>query len=281
MHGFTPLAWDAVNKIYTAQEPRATSAYYAFNNHYGAASLPSALALTSDFLTDVNRYYGYASGSAPASMSNDRKALYDPYFLALCWDPESIDPHQPEDNHTPVIKPLLKHVVHSGEQIFKQLIIMDPDDDPLSITVSGLPAGASYDMETRTIEWIPGIADEGVHLATIEADDGSVSATAHFPMIVKSDAPSGPVPATPGSATAVRDGNDAIITWTVPGGVDVAYFIIWKDGIPITVLPSDVTTWTDYGLAPRSHTRYHVSLIASNGAESMAVVAAPGFLATD
>jgi len=155
---------------------------------------------------------------------------------------------------------------------------MDPDDDALTITVTNLPSGAVYNSTNRTIDWTPSGADEGVHVCTVTADDGTVTTTAHWPMIVKSDAPSGPIPATPVSPNAVLNGNDATVSWTAPGGVSVAYYIVWKDGIPVMVLPSGTTSWVDYDLPARSHTRYHLSLLDTNGAESSAVVAGAGYL---
>ena len=45
-------------------------------------------------------------------------------------------------------------------------------DDPISVSVSNLPAGASYDNSTKTISWTPGGGDLGVHIATITVTAG-------------------------------------------------------------------------------------------------------------
>ena len=55
-------------------------------------------------------------------------------------------------------------------------------------------------------------------------------------------------------------------------------YIVWRDGIPATVLAAGETSWIDHNLPSGSFTRYHLSLLAENGAESSAVVAAPGYL---
>jgi hypothetical protein len=282
MQGYVPVRWDSVEKIYQAQAPRAIGSIYAFNNHYEAASLPSASAIMGQLISDVNRYYGHESGTAPSYINDDRKSFYNAYALALCWAPDTITAHQPEAvNHAPIIKPLLKHVVRPGERIFKELIIMDPDDDALTISVTDLPPGASYDNSLRTIEWTPLVEDEGVHLATVTASDGVVTTTAHFPMIVKADAPAGPVPSSPLNATAILNGNDVTLTWSAPGDVTVAQYIVWRDGIPAVVLPGTTTTWTDLDLPARTHTRYHISLLATTGAESNSTIASPGYLAVE
>lgn len=281
MQGYVPLSWDSGEKIYQAQAPRAIGSVFAYNNHYEAASLPSTTAIMGQLFTDLNRYYGFEAGTAPSYISDDRKSFYDAYALALCWAPDTIGEHQTEPNHAPIIKPLLKHVVKPGERIFKELLIMDPDDDAITISVTDLPGDASYNESTRTIEWTPTVSDEGVHVATVTVNDGSVTTTTHFPMIVKSNAPAGPVPSGPANATAALNGNDATITWSAPGGVTVSHYIVWRDGIPAVVIPAGTTSWTDFDLPARTHTRYHVSLLATTGAESGATVAAPGYLAVE
>ena len=155
---------------------------------------------------------------------------------------------------------------------------MDPDDDSLTITVTNLPAGASYNSSTREISWTPGAGDAGVHIATVTADDGTATTVAEWPMIVKADAPAGPVPAAPVNPTATLNGDDATIAWSAPGGVSVARYIIWRDGAPLVLLPSGTTSYVDYDLPAGSHTRYDVSLLDSIGAESSAILASPGYV---
>jgi len=278
MAGYVPLSWNSTTLTYTAGTPWATGSLCAFNNRYEAASTPSAMAIMSTFVSDLNKYYGYESGTPTQDMEQARKNLYGAYVLALMCHPDQIDPHQSEPNHAPIIKPCLKHVVHPGEQLYKNLLIMDPDDDALSIAVTGLPGGASYDAPTRTISWTPGANDEGVYLATITADDGTVTTTAHWPMIVKADAPSGPIPSAPVSPTATLNGDDITVSWSAPSGVSVAYYIVWRDGAPAVVLPAGTTSWVDTDRPARSHTRYHLSLLSTIGAESSAVVASPGYI---
>ena len=88
----------------------------------------------------------------------------------------------------------------------------------------------------------------------------------------------GPIAAAPVTPTATLNGDDATISWTAPGGTSVARYIVWRDGIPAVVLPAGTTSWVDYDLPARSHTRYHLSLLNTSGAESGAVAAAPGYL---
>jgi hypothetical protein len=155
---------------------------------------------------------------------------------------------------------------------------MDPDDDPLTITVTGLPAGATFDPATLAIDWMPTAADEGVHVATVTVSDGAATVVGHWPMIVKADAPSGPIPSNVSGATATLDGNDITVSWTEPSGGNVSHIIVWRDGIPAVVLPAGTTSWTDTDRPGGTHTRYHVSVLSTVGAESSAAVASPGYL---
>ncbi|NLF29695.1 MAG: hypothetical protein GX591_02265 [Planctomycetes bacterium] len=278
VHGYTPLSWNAATKVYTAGAPRCGGSLLAYNNRYEAASLPSATAIMGTFLSDLRKYYGYEPGEPTMDMEQSRKTLYDAYTLALMWDPTQIAPHQAEPNHAPILKPLLKHVVHPGEALHKDLIAMDPDDDPLTITVTGLPAAAVYDPAARSIDWMPSAADAGVHVATVTVSDGAATTVGHWPMIVKADAPSGPIPANVTGATATLEGDDITVSWTEPSGVSISHIIVWRDGIPAVVLPSGTTSWVDADRPGGTHTRYHVSVLSTVGAESSGVVASPGYL---
>ena len=124
------------------------------------------------------------------------------YPLAMCLDPTQLAAHQAEPNHAPIIKPLFKHVVRPGEEIRKDILVTDPDCDTLTVTVQNLPTGAVYDQPNRRITWTPGAGDAGVHMATVSATDGQATTTRPFPMIVKADAPAGPIPAGPSNLTA-------------------------------------------------------------------------------
>jgi len=275
--GFIPLSWDSGSKTYSRQDLRAIGSVYAFNNHYEAAPLQSSVDRITELLTYINRYYGFESGEYPSYIDTDRKVFYGAYALALCVEPDALDPHQPEANHVPIVRPTYKHVVKPNEEVYKQIIAMDPDDNSLTVSVSGLPGGASYNSSTRTITWTPGTGDTGVYMVTITADDGTTSKSRPFPIIVKSDAGSGPIPSGPQNLTAtLQAGNEVYLDWDAPGGVDVAYYVIYRDGSLHDVVAGTQTDYTDTDALPdRSHTRYHVALYDTNGGESYATGVSP------
>jgi len=277
--GYIPLSWDSGSKTYSKQEPRAIGSMCAFNNHYEAAPLQSSIDLMTNLLTNINRYYGIEPGSYPPSTEQDRKALYNAYILALCADPGQLNPLGMWPNYAPIIKPTYKHVVKPGEQIYKQIIAMDPDDDLLTVSVSNLPGGALYDSPTRTITWTPGTGDAGVYMVTITADDGTTTTSRPFPIIVKPDAGSGPIPSGPTSVNAMLGpDNEVILFWNAPGGVDVAYYVIYRDGSLHDVVDGSQTSYIDSDVPTGSHTRYHLALYATSGAESSAAAADPAII---
>jgi len=246
------------------------------------ASLPTPKAAVGQYLRDLNAYYGLGGeiDDQTREWMNDsgRKVLWDGVTLALCEHPDEMSAYRNEPNHPPIIKPLFKHVVRPGQTIRKDIIAVDPDDDELKITVTGLPKRAVFDPTLRRITWVPTIGDRAVTVVQVTASDGELSVSRPFVMIVKADAPSGPIPAAPEGVTAQRvDGGSAVqLKWNAPAGVDVTAYAIYRDGAPWATTPAGVTRYTDREMiVPGQHTRYHVSLYSAAGAESHARAAMP------
>ena len=283
VNGIVRSSWDDQQLIYTNQAPSITSALYGFHHRYNYASLPGPLAMASQFLTDLNAYYGLGGTIDDATherLEQERKMFYHPYGLALCDDPSMLPGYQVESNHAPFLKALFKHVVTSGALSHKEIVAVDPDGDQLTITVQGLPTGATFDNGTHTIEWTPTATSAEVHIVQVTADDGQTQTTRPFAMILKPDAPAGPIPAGPDSVTAQLSGASAVaLSWSPPDGVTVAAYFIYRDGLMWAAVAGSETTWVDQELiVPGSNTRYHVSACDTQGAESHAAGATPGYL---
>jgi hypothetical protein len=147
----------------------------------------------------------------------------------------------------------------------------------LTVSVTGLPVGANFDEPTRTIEWTPTGSSPEVHVAQVTADDGQAQTTRPFALIVKPDAPAGPIPAGPSELQATLVGSSIELSWTAPEGVSVAAYFIYRDGLLWAAVPGTEARYADAAAVTRSNTRYHVSACATSGAES-AATSAPGFL---
>ncbi|MBW2459140.1 MAG: putative Ig domain-containing protein, partial [Deltaproteobacteria bacterium] len=283
VHGIVRSSWDEPQLVYSNQEPSITSAIYGFHHRYNYAALPGPVAMTSQFLTDLIAYYGLGGtidDPTRERLEQERKVFYHPYGLALCDDPSMLPSYQPETNQAPYLKALFKQVVRPGEPIHKEIVAADPDGDPLTLTVQDLPAGAAFDDQSRTISWSPTGSAAEVHVVQVTADDGQAQTTRPFAMILKPDAPNGPIPAGPEGVTAQMAGASAVeVSWTPPDGVTVAAYFVYRDGLLWAAVPGSATTWTDQELiVPGSNTRYHVSACATHGGESHAASATPGFL---
>jgi len=282
MGGPVGLRWDEENLIYIPGRPNVTSALRAFNHTNNYASLPTPKAAVGQYLRDLNAYYNFGGeiDDQTRRWMNDsgRKVLWDGVTLALCEHPDELPAYTKEPNHAPIIKPLFKHVVRPGQTIRKDIIAVDLDDDELKITVTGLPKQAAFDPTLRRITWAPTTSDQGVIVIQVTASDGEQSTSRPFVMIVKADAPSGPIPAAPEGVTAQRvDGGSAMeLKWNAPAGVDVTAYAIYRDGALWATTPAGVTRYADRELiVSGQHTRYHVSLYSAAGAESQARVALP------
>jgi hypothetical protein len=287
VHGVVPLSWNSTDKTYAAQEPRVESAIYGFNQHFDFAGVPAARRLIGKFQNDLNIYYGVTSGTLDsatnARISNDdRKLFYGVYGLALCIDTAAIPANTALPVQPPIIKPLMKHVVKPGEKVQKDIIAIDLNGAPLTVTVTNLPAGAVYDSAARRISWTPQAADAGVHIAVIRAANSVYTTTRPFPMIVKSTAGSGPIPSdSPGALTAQLAESDTAVrlTWTAPATGPVHAYFIYRDGVFLTALAPGTLTYIDReSIPPCSHIRYWISYVNTGGAESNATSATPGYL---
>lgn len=273
--GYTPLGWNAALKRYEKQPPHIASSVYVFNPLFSYSALASPKALVEEYLHYLMRYYGYEPGTYPSYIEDERKTLYGAYALALFSNPSDISHSYSEPNHAPIIKPTFKYVVKPGETIFKEIIVTDPDDDTVTLNVSGLPAGALYDDNTRTITWTPGVGDTGVYMVWLTASDGQAQITRPFPIMVKADAGSGPIPTGPTNLTVATDSSwTAHLSWSAPQGLVPAYYVIYRDGSLQDVVPGTQVSYVDREPLPvGSHTRYSVALYVATGAESSATSA--------
>jgi len=82
-------------------------------------------------------------------------------------------------NQAPVILPVPAMTVYVKEPVRFALDASDPDNTPLTYSLSGLPAGAAIGASTGWFSWDPAMADTGAHTATFTVSDGvaSVSTT--------------------------------------------------------------------------------------------------------
>jgi hypothetical protein len=88
-------------------------------------------------------------------------------------------------NHVPVIGAVRDLALWEGETLSLPLVAADPDGEPLTVTVRGLPPGARYDAASGLLTWSPGYDQAGDYRdITIVASDGKHTVTQSFNITV-------------------------------------------------------------------------------------------------
>lgn len=273
--GVVRLRWDKKRKVYVAGRPSVNSAIFGFNPVNAYAGLPTPRKRVAAFLDALTSYFR-KKGKDPG-----RKTFFNPYALVLCAAPDEVPAVTPEalgENNPPILKPLFKYVVRPGEAVLKHIVASDPDDQPITVEVKGLPDGATFDAKERRISWAPAEKDMGVHVVSITVSDGKLSVTKPFPIIIMPAKLPKKFPAPPKSLRAepADDGKAVRLTWPA-AAEDTAGYCIYRDGALHGYTTK--TEWKDtYRILPRTHTRYEISTLNKLGRESRARSANPAVL---
>lgn len=77
-------------------------------------------------------------------------------------------------NNPPILAPIANVIANEGDTIIINPVADDADGDKLTYSVSGLPAGAAYilDSDTGKLVWASGYNDAGIYTLTFTVDDG-------------------------------------------------------------------------------------------------------------
>jgi len=119
----------------------------------------------------------------------------------------------PPVNGPPVLALIGTQTVAEGQQLTFTISGSDPDNDTLSYSVSDLPAGATFNLTTRSFSWTPGNDQAGSHSVIFTVSDGSLSDSETVTLTV-SNVNSPPVLASIGTQT-VSEGQQ--LTFTISG----------------------------------------------------------------
>lgn len=80
-------------------------------------------------------------------------------------------------NRRPVLEELVQREAHANEFFEMILTASDPDGHELTVTHSALPTGATFDHESRLLEWTPTAAQAGEYLIEFTVTDGALTST--------------------------------------------------------------------------------------------------------
>jgi MYXO-CTERM domain-containing protein len=91
-------------------------------------------------------------------------------------------------NHPPVLTVPGAQTVKAGSALSFSVSGADPDGNTVTLSASGLPAGASFDAAKGAFQWTPTEAQIGSHALTFKATDGSLSVEASVEVSVEASA---------------------------------------------------------------------------------------------
>jgi hypothetical protein len=88
-------------------------------------------------------------------------------------------------NRAPVIPPVGSQQVLEHDTLTFTVSATDPDGDGVTLSATGLPAGATFDPQTGVFTWTPGYPTAGVYTPTFVAtDNGSPTASSSQDVVI-------------------------------------------------------------------------------------------------
>lgn len=79
-----------------------------------------------------------------------------------------------EDFNNPMLDPIGKKTVYEGLPLQFTVTAFDPDSDPLALTASGLPSGATFNASAGTFSWTPNYTQAVTYFVHFEVTDGTL-----------------------------------------------------------------------------------------------------------
>lgn len=79
------------------------------------------------------------------------------------------------ENHPPQLDVATNLIVQEGQSLSFRVEALDPEGDPVSLSASNLPAGATFDETEGIFRWRPSFEQSGVYEVTFTASDGLAS----------------------------------------------------------------------------------------------------------
>ncbi|HWU76726.1 MAG TPA: putative Ig domain-containing protein, partial [Rhodanobacter sp.] len=214
---------------------------------------PKGMTLTpvAGYATDGNGYY---HSTATLNWTPDASADADTTIVLRVQDGRGSVSlrtlHIPvtNGNQAPVIAPQDTVAINEGQTWSLPIVASDADGDPLTVNMSNLPSGASFDARTGMLNWTPTYDQAGTYKnVTISVSDGKVTTSESFDVVVNT-AWAQPVLA-PVLAQTVREG-DTIglqLSGSVPGGLKHADGTAAKLSYSAPYLPAGMTFNSDTG----------------------------------
>lgn len=87
-------------------------------------------------------------------------------------------------NQPPVLSPIGSQTIREGQLLQFTVSATDPEGNPLTVSVSPLPAGATFHAAIRVFAWTPAAGQAGSHSVTFTVSDGLAAASERVTLTV-------------------------------------------------------------------------------------------------
>ncbi len=165
-------------------------------------------------------------------------------------------------NGVPVMDPVGNKTIEENQFLQFAVSATDPEGDPLTYAVNGLPSGAIFNSDTRTFSWTPNYIQAGTYHVTFTASDGLLTGNCAIDIVV-SNVNRSPVMSPVGNKTTNE--NQALQFAVTANDADGDSLVYSASGLPAgaTFNPATRTfSWTP-GFSQAG--TYHVTFSASDG----------------
>jgi len=128
-------------------------------------------------------------------------------------------------NEAPVLDAIGSQTIHEGADLVLHITASDPDNDALVYSVSGLPAGASFDVAQQRFNWSPDFSQAGDFTVTFNVSDGALSDTETVAISVVNSNQSPTISGSPATTVMARTGYSFTPTASDPDGDSLTFSI--------------------------------------------------------
>ncbi len=144
-----------------------------------------------DGTENVTDIFGQPVGAA--QLTEEPVLFHDLSTADICdWlDDLEAKLYKGDINRAPILDPISDQGVFEGDNVSLSVAGADPDNDPLTYSVSGLPPGALFDVSSRQFTWTPTSAHVGTWPVTFSVNDGWASTSQVVIIDVYSATPTG------------------------------------------------------------------------------------------
>ena len=137
----------------------------------------------------------------------------------------------PGDGYAPVLQAFSDRLYNRGEPVVHDVVAFDPDGDPLTIGVSGLPPGVSFDSTAQVISGTASTAGTFTSSITVtDADNQSVSQDVVWTVLPN---PVGALPIVMNEFNAVEEDRELLAGSPVGNGGDWFEFVVIEDQLDL------------------------------------------------